>query len=242
MTPDRLLLPFVAFTLIGSTGAARAQPPTPSDRPLQPPSVQVTAEATVSAAPDQATVEIGVTTQSTTAHEATQQNATAVDRVLAALRRAGAADANLHTLRYSVQPVYRRPEGDTPQVEAYTVTNLVRVTIDDVSRVAGFVDAATAAGANQIRQLRFEVADPEALQAKALRAAAAKAWSQARALAAGLDVQIVRMLSAREGTAPVQPFRDMLSARATRATPIEPGTIDVSATVTLTVEIESRRR
>lgn len=162
--------------------------------------------------------------------------------MLAALRKAGAADANLHTPRYSVQPVYRRPEGETPQPEAYAVTNLVRVTIDDLPRIAAFIDAATAAGANQIRQLRFEVREPEALRAQALRAAATKARSQARALAAGLDVQIVRILSAREATGPVQPFRDVLSARAARATPIEPGTIDVSATVTLTVEIEPRQR
>jgi uncharacterized protein YggE len=232
----------VALLLVGPAGAARAQPPLSDDHRVAPPSVEVTAEATVTAAPDQATIEIGVTTQSKTARQAAQQNAAAVDRVVAALRTAGSANANLHTIRYSVQPVYRRAEGEVPEPEAYAVTNLVRVTVDNLSRVADFLDAATAAGANEIRQLQFKVRDAKALQARALRAAATKAQSQARTLAAALDVQIVRILSVREAPAPIQPFRDVLSVEAARATPIQVGTIDVTAIVTLTAEIEPRQR
>jgi uncharacterized protein YggE len=50
---------------------------------------------------------------------------------------------------------------------------------------------------------------------------------------------VTRILSVSETSSPVYPVRDVAFARAETAasTPIEPGTIEVKATVTLTVEI-----
>jgi uncharacterized protein YggE len=204
-----------------------------------PPSVQVTAEATVAAAPDQAKIDVGVATQAQSSAEAARRNAELLERVLAELRKAAGADATVQTISYSVQPEYRQPDNRPPVIAGYTVSNVVRVTLNELARVGDVIDAATRAGANQIRQLQFGLKEPHIVQAQALRAAAAQAQSKADALAAALGAKVVRILSATEGTPPVQPMRDVMFAMRSEAvsTPVEPGTIDVHATVTLTVEI-----
>ncbi|HSK10559.1 MAG TPA: SIMPL domain-containing protein, partial [Vicinamibacterales bacterium] len=200
-------------------------------------------EATVTVAPDQAQIDIGVTTQARSAGEAVQRNAAQAEKVIAELRQAAGAGARVRTLSYSVRPDYRHGENRRPEIVGYTASNIVRVTIDDLARIGDVIDVSSRSGANEIPRLQFGLKDPQAAQAEAIKAAAAKARSEANALAASLGVEVVRILNATETGAPVRPMHDvMFAARAEAAqTPIEAGTIEVSATVTLTVEIEQRR-
>jgi uncharacterized protein YggE len=61
-------------------------------------------------------------------------------------------------------------------------------------------------------------------------------------LAPPVGVRPVRILSVVENLATDGPVREVMMARMqdSAATPIEPGTIEVSSTVTLTVEVASR--
>jgi uncharacterized protein len=209
-----------------------------------PPKIRVSGEATVMAKPDQLQLDLGVVTQAQTSETAAAQNARQLDAVLAELRKALGPAAEIETISYTLHPNYQYPrEGGKPTVTGYTATNLVRVTLNDLTAAGKAIDAATQTGANQIRRLQFKLKDEQATQARALREAAAKARAQAEALANALGVNIVRVLSAVEGNSSVQPVRDvMLMSRAEAAapTPIEPGAIEVRAAVTLTVEISAR--
>jgi uncharacterized protein YggE len=115
------------------------------------------------------------------------------------------------------------------------------VKTDVLTDVGKVIDLATQAGANTIRRLQFTLKDDRAVRLKALAEAAAKAEAQAEALAAALGVRILRILSAVESEAPmVRPLgMDVMALRGAPAapTPVEAGTIDVRASVTLTVEI-----
>ena len=115
----------------------------------------------------------------------------------------------------------------------------MQVTLNDLSRVGRAIDAATASGANRIQALRFELKDELAARARALREAAVHARSKADALASALNLQIVRVLSLSEAGGPVVPMREAMLARAAAdtATPIEPGTVEIRATVNLVVEV-----
>jgi uncharacterized protein len=231
------LLRCAALALISTSVAAQE----PAER-LLPPSIRVSGEATVTAQPDQAQLDLGVTTQAQTAQTAAANNAQQLERTLAELRRALGANAEIKTVSYSLSPDYRYPrEGGKPTITGYTATNLVRVTLKDLTRLGQVIDVATQAGANRIHRLQFTLKDEQAAQAQALRAAALKARAQAEALAQALGVKIRRVLSLVESSAGVQPLaRDVMLARAEAAsTPIEPGTIEVRATVTLTVEISA---
>jgi uncharacterized protein YggE len=220
-------------------GAALAQEP--SDRAARP-SIRVTGEATVSAKPDQAQIDIGVVTQAQTAQAAATQNAQRLDTVLNDLRRTLGAVAEIKTISYSLTPNYRYPkEGGTPTVTGYTATNVLQVKTGDLAQVGKVIDLATQSGANQIHRLQFTLKDEQAVRAQALREAATKARGKAEAIASALGLKIARVLLVEESSPIVRPLAaDMAVERLTSAappTPVEPGTIEVRAIITLTVEV-----
>ncbi len=204
-----------------------------------PPSIRTSGEAIVTASPDRALIDIGVTTQANTSQAAAAENAKKLETTLARLRQLLGANADIKTTSYTLSPNYRYPrEGGEPSITGYTATNIVRVTIDDLDQVGKAIDAATQAGANRIQTLRFTLKDERSVQAQALREAAANARRKADALAAALSLTIVRVLSVVESSPTVFPVHDVAFARAEAAqTPILPGNIEVRATVTLAVEV-----
>ena len=94
-------LPFAAALLATTLLAAPAM--ADSDFP---PAISVTGEATVSAAPDQAQLDAGVTTDAKTAREASDANNVTMGKVLAALKAAGIAEKDYQTSRLSLQPQF----------------------------------------------------------------------------------------------------------------------------------------
>jgi uncharacterized protein YggE len=208
------------------------------------PYVQATGEATVSAKPDQAVIEIGVVTQGATAVAAAAQNATQTDAVLVDLRKLLGGSNLFKTSSYSVRANYQNPKpGAAAVIAGYIATNLVEVTLDDLARVSKVIDSATQSGANNIQHLQYQVRNPGALRAQALREAAEQAKASADAIAAGLRLKVLRVLSAEEvmpedglvmyKKAPAVPGQGSVPA-----TPLEIGTIDVTARVILRIEIE----
>jgi uncharacterized protein YggE len=201
-----------------------------------PPSIKTTGEATVVVQPDRAQIDVGESTNSQTA---VSQNAEKVTATLAALRQLLGADADIKTISYSVTPKYQYPrDGGEATLTGYTATNIVRVTLDDLTKIGSVIDTASQSGSNRINGLRFMLKDEAPVQAQALRQAAVSARSKAQSLASALDLKVVRILTLEESSSPVYAVRDVAFARAESAsTPIEAGTIEIKATVTLTVEI-----
>jgi uncharacterized protein YggE len=212
------------------------------DRPEKlPPSIQTSGEAKLTAQPDRAQIDLGVVTQANSSQAAAEQNARKLEAVLSRLRQLVGAGADIKTISYTIQPVYLYPkEGGEPQITGYTATNVVRVLLDDLTKVGSVIDTATQAGANRVQNLQFMLRTEDVVQAQALRDAATKARNKADALASALGLKILRVLSVVETSPGFVPVRDVAYARAeAAATPIEPGTIDVRATVTLTVEMST---
>jgi len=75
----RLLLIPLAILSFSALAVAQPRP----DRP-RPPSISVNGEAIIAAAPDQAELDVGVTTQARSAPDAARENAERLARVLAA--------------------------------------------------------------------------------------------------------------------------------------------------------------
>jgi len=218
--------------------AAAQEPPERMARP----NIRVTGEATVTAQPNQAQIDIGVVTQAQTAQDASAQNAQRLETALAALRRAAGTDAEIKTISYSLTPNYRYPkEGGNPTITGYTASNVVQVKLNDLTQVGKVIDAATQSGANQIQRLQFTLKDELAARSQALREAATRARAKADALASSLGLRIQRVLRVEEGAPvmirPVMAEMRAMSEVAPAPTPVEPGAIEVRATVELTVEI-----
>ena len=207
------------------------------------PTIRVGGEATINAKPDQAELDLGVVSQATTGQAAAAQNAQKLDAVLAQLRKMLGSGADIKTLSYNLTPNYRYPkEGGQPSISGYTASNVIEIKTGDLPQVGKLIDAATQSGANTVQSLRFSLKDEQPVLSQALRAAALKARAKADALASALGVKIVRVLHVDEGGQPMRPiYAESMTMRATAEsaapTPVEPGTIEVQASVTLTVEI-----
>jgi uncharacterized protein YggE len=213
----------------------------PGEKP-GPATIRVSGESSLTVKPDQAEIDFGVTTQAATGQAAAAQNAQKQDAVLAELRKVLAPGAEIKTVGYSLSPNYRYPrEGGQPSITGYTATNMIRIKTGDLGQVGKLIDIATQSGANNVNSLRFTLKDDDAARSQALREAAIHARAKADALASALKVKIVRVLRVDEGGQTARPIyaqAEMARASANAApTPVEAGTLEVQASVSLVVEI-----
>jgi uncharacterized protein YggE len=205
-------------------------------------SIRVTGDAVVTAKPDRALIDVGVLTQEKQSQNASAQNAKQLDAVMAALHKLLGADADIKTINYALNPDYQyRPMGGKSAVSSYTALNVVRVTVDDLDKVGGVIDAATQAGANHVESVRYTVKDQQVLHSQAAREAAVKARANADALAAALNLKITRIVSVDEGDAsgPGSEASDPRDPAGAAPAPVQSSSFVVTANVTLTVEVSS---
>ena len=83
-------------------------------RPMPGTRLDISATGTVSRVPDLAIISAGVVTKSTTATGAIADNATRMERVRAALKRAGIADKDIQTSSINLNPDYRYENNQPP--------------------------------------------------------------------------------------------------------------------------------
>lgn len=209
--------------------------------------VRVSAEATVSRAPDRVYIDVGVRTVAPSPNVAAADNATRLARVIAAVRKVSGPGAQLTTTGYTMAPQYQyHSDGKPPTPTGYVVTNQVQVRLDDLGRIAAVIDAANGAGANLQQDLRFALRDPQAVRLRALARAAHRAREEADALATALGLRVVRIVSVEAGgtggvrVGPRLYQQVMQGPRAGSPTPIESGTIPVNASVNMAVAVAPR--
>ncbi len=211
-----------------------------------PPTLTVTGDAEVSSKPDRAVVELGATAQAPQASAAQRQVNEAMQRAVAAIVETGVARQSIRTTGISLQPVYSQPQRDQQQVEeyvprivAYRASNTVRILVDEPSAIGGVIDAGIAAGANQLESIAFELRDDTPQRLDALRAATRTARQKAEALAEAAGVQLLSVQAVREGGGQiVSPMQTRARAMSFEAgTPVEPGEVRVSASVSLEYRI-----
>lgn len=234
------------FTLILLSISATTTHAQPAPERPRPPAITVNGEATIAAEPDQAQIDIGVTTQARTAPDASRENAERLARVLTEVKKLLGRGDEVKTSGYGLNPNYRYPQGGKAEIVGYTANNIVRIKTAKLDEVGKLIDVAMQAGANNVNRLVFTLKDEEAARLEALKQASAKAKAKAEAIAASLGLKILRIAAVNEGERSFQPiYRQAPMARAEAfaaqaPTPVEPGTVDVRSTVSLTVEVSER--
>jgi uncharacterized protein YggE len=194
--------------------------------------VSGTGSATVT--PDRAGLDFGVVTNAKTATAAFNTNSAAVSRLLAALVAAGVARADMQTADVSLMP-RTNESGDT--ILGYTASNTISVELKQLTRAGAVIDSAVAAGADTVSGPNLFAADQAAAYRTALAAAVAGARDKAQSLAASAHVTLGRLTGVNESGEPPVPLAAQDAAKA-GFVQIEPGTQDVSATVTLTFALD----
>jgi uncharacterized protein YggE len=219
----------VAEPRLAHTASTDTTPPTAAPR-----TITVTGSGSTNAVPDRASFQFGVDTQADTAKDALARNASAAAAVIAALKAAGVDSADLQTVGVSLS-TRTTPDGNT--IVGYTASNSVSATVS-LAKAGGLVDAAVAAGAGSVSGPSLDTSDHDALYRKALEQAVADAQAKAQVLATAAGLQLGAVQTMQEGAA-AQPLRyaSPTAFGAAASTPIEPGTQEIDATVTVTYAV-----
>ena len=229
------LVGLVCLALLMAAGPAAAE----KDK-YHGPVMKVNGQAALEFAPDMVELTVGVVTRAPTAQEAAAENATAMTRVSQALQKALAGQGSLRTVGYRVRAVYEWDrKAKRNRFVAFEATNRVKVRSKDVKGAGALLDAAIKAGANKINGPVWSLAEPAAAYSQAQVAALKHAQAQAGALAQAAGLKLGKIISIRAGRGrqPRQPFM-ALKAPAPNATPLEPGSITIEASVTCVFALE----
>lgn len=194
--------------LVVAAAPALAQPQTLPVQPISGTILDVSAEGQSKRTPDVATVSAGVVSQAADAAAAMRDNAARMERVIAALKRAGILDRDIQTSNVSLQPQYRYAQNETPVITGYQAQNTVTVRFREIGRAGAVLDALVATGANQLNGPELGLDNPAVAMDEARLDAMAKAKARAElyARAAGLKVKRILSISESGGFVPPRPM------------------------------------
>lgn len=202
---------------------------------------------------------LAVETNATTAQEAQQKNAEIMDKAVKAILAQGIIKEKIETMDYSLQeqydynnPVYEIDAygGKNQKYNKYfRVTNRIKITVEDFEKVGKIIDAGVMAGANRVDNIQFSLTNQKKLDAKkqALRQAGKEAKDKVEALADSVGTKLGKLASVNENSydnypRPYYNYRDFAVAAkmesAPAETPVEPAKVGITATVTVSYEID----
>jgi len=214
----------------------------------------VRGEAQLMVPPDQVSVSLGVTTESSTAKKSVAENTRKMNSLTNALANLGLSDSDYKTQNFQVQPVWsNRPKGAggswKAKIIAYRVTNTLYVTTLELDIIGDIIGASTEAGANQINSINFSLFNARQYRQQAIMQAMENARADADVLVAASGDRIKRTLSLHLDNASASKERVQVKAMARSSMalsqdayappPISAGDITVRASVSVTYELDS---
>ena len=221
---------------------AMAQAPSPAaDAMFRATTLNLAADGEVKAAPDMASISLGVMTQARTAQDAMQANAQRMTEVMAALRKAGIAAKDIQTSGLNLNPQYVYEPNAPPRLSGYQASNQVTVTVRDLAGLGRAVDATVGAGANQVNGISFGLANPAAAEDAARLAAVKALQAKADLYAKATGHRIVRLAQLSEGggysAPPPMPMVAMARMEKADSTPVSPGELVVRVDISGVYEV-----
>ncbi|MFL6855676.1 MAG: SIMPL domain-containing protein [Sphingomicrobium sp.] len=204
--------------------------------------LDVSATGEVTRVPDLAIISAGVQTLKPTATAAIEENAARMERVRAALERAGIEDKDIQTSNLSLNPEYQYDQNRPPRLTGYRASNTVNVKFRDLKRTGAILDALVAEGANQINGPSLTIDKPESALDEARTKAIANGRLRADLYARALGMHVVRLISVSEGggygVPPPMPMVAMMAERSADASSkIDPGTQQLQVSVSMSFEL-----
>ena len=226
----RTLLILAGTLLAASALAGVAQPRLgrAADAPA-PKTITVTGNGSVTTVPDRATFSFTVESRASTAVAALARNADAAAAVAQAVKGQGVPASDIQTSQVSLSP---QTTTDGTTVIGYVASSSITV-VSAIGKAGAIVDAAVHAGADGVSGPSLSRSDQASLYKGALADAVADAKDKATALARAAGLTLGGAQSIQEGSAPGPVVWAAAKADA-GSVPIEPGTQEITATVTVT--------
>jgi hypothetical protein len=236
-----VLLSVAGMALAGITGCTTKVVTAPGATAVN--TVTASGSGTVSATPDEATMNFGVNTRSQNAQTALDQASAAAKKIVDALDKQGVEKVDIQTSGVSLYPQQEFSGGKTV-VTGYEANISVSVKVLDLAKIGDIIGAASGAGANTISGPGFGIHADAEFRAQAIEKAVADARSNAAAMAkaAGKSVGEVLSISSSNVSVPGPLFdKAYLDGRAdvtAESVPVEAGQLDVMADVTVIFELK----
>jgi hypothetical protein len=187
-------------------------------------------------------ISLGVQTQASTAAAALRNNSAKANALISTLEVDGLTKQDLQTSGLVVQPVYTGPK---QKITGYQVMNTVTVTLYDLAQAGKIIDDAAHAAGNAIvvNDIQFSIKNDTALLGQARAAAVRQATGQAQLMASAAGMSLGPLCSLVDNSS--QPVVPVLSSgaptkEAVPSTPIEAGTVQVTADVTAVYGLQAR--
>lgn len=189
----------------GERGTTATSEPSPTTTTILPTTTAPARQMTVggmgerAAVPDRAVLSLAVHCQRPSVEEATRSAGSSVTARLAALTGEGVAPSDVQSSDTSINPTYRYPQNDMPQIAGYEVYFGYRVTMADPTTVGTVLAKAVAAGGDDVRasSVWFHV-DQTTVTDQAREVAWADARGRAEAIAALAGEPLGKVLDVHE--------------------------------------------
>jgi hypothetical protein len=232
-----ILIAATLTAVAAGPNAVRAQ----ADARFAATTLDLSAEGEVKMPPDMASLSLGVTTAAATAAQALAENAAQMARVMAALKAAGLAGPDIQTSQISLAPQYVYEQNQPPRLTGYQASNQVSVTERNLSGLGRLVDAVTNAGANNVGDISFGLANPVSAQNEARVRAVKALEDKARLYADAAGYHVGRLVNLSEGggyqPSPPRPMMRAMAVQGTPVTPVETGELDIKIEISATFEL-----
>lgn len=228
-----LMLSMRAFQSVVNFGLAEHEPAT----------ITVDGDGEIVAAPDLATINLGVQTENKEVAAAQKENTDKMNKIIEAIKAQGVKPVDIQTANYQISPQYDYRDGSS-KLRGYIVTQNLTLSIRDLSKLGRILEIAGSLGANQVGGLNFTVDKPEMLKNEARDKAIANAKDKAEALATSLGVRLGAIRSFNEnGFNPPIMFSKMEALGIggggdVPAPAIEQGSLEINSHVTIVYEIK----
>jgi uncharacterized protein len=223
----------IAAAILAAPVVAEAAAATPamSDDAFRATTLNIQAEGQVKVAPDQAVITLGVQTTGKTAADAMRLNRERMSSTVSALKSSGIDGKDIQTSSLNLSAQYVYVQNQPPKLDGYQASNQVTITVHEIARVGGVVDAVTAAGANQISGIEFGLANPRTAEDEARRQAVKTLQARADLYAQAAGLRLGRLVNLSEGGGyQPQPMMRAFAApklSVSAPTPVEPGELTV---------------
>ena len=233
----RHLLLGATLLMVAVAPPVLAQSASPSEPPRQ---ISVTGTGEIDAAPDMATIRLGVTNEAELAKEAMDATSGAVAQVLDRLGALGLEPRDVQTSNLILNPLWSGQvrDGTGPQeITGFVASNTVVVRVRALETLGEVLQAVLEDGANTFDGLQLSVQEPKPLEDEARRLAVKDAMDKAALLAeaSGLTLGPGQSIADHGGGGPV--MMEMASARMGGGVPIAAGEVTVSASVSMVFSI-----